>query len=226
MIFRGEYTKLGNIKYISHLDLMRLFSRAFRRARVPVLYSEGFNPHPLFTLGNPLSLGVESESEFLEIEVEEGYAPEDFQQAMNAVLPEGVRILRVYEDFDKRAIQQQIASMEYSFTWEDEEPGNREEDLKNFLSREQIYIRRRRKKGRKKVEVEEDVRDRILSADIKSEDGITVLKAILSSGENNHLRPDHFLQAFFRDSGLNTDPDIVEIRRLKNFTEDGEEFHG
>ncbi|MDO5713641.1 MAG: TIGR03936 family radical SAM-associated protein [Tissierellia bacterium] len=224
MKLRGEFTKLGNIKYISHLDLMRVFSRAFQRGNIPVLYSEGFNPHPLFTLGNPLSLGVESESEFLEIEVEDHLDPKDFKKAMNEVLPEGIRILRVYKNFNPKAIQQQITSMKYTFTWEEE--GHDENGLDHFLNQDEILITRKRKKGRKKIEVEEDVKDRIFKAGLKKNGNQVILWAILSSGENTHLRPDHFLQGYLKSINSTIDPDMVEIKRVKNFTANGEEFHG
>ena len=224
MKLRGEFTKLGIIKYISHLDLMRLFSRAFQRAKVDVLYSEGFNPHPLFTLGNPLSLGVESESEFLEVEVGEDTDPEEFKLALNKVLPEGVKILRVYKDFNPKAIQQQIKSMAYTFTWEEE--NHPVDGMEKFLAQDEILITRKRKKGRKKIDVEENVKDRILQGKVSVNGKQVTMEATLSSGEENHLRPDHFLQSYLKSIHSTIDPDMVEIKRVKNFTENGEEFHG
>lgn len=222
MKIRAEYTKLGQIKFISHLDLLRLFARAFHRGEVPILYSEGFNPHPLFTLGNPLSLGVESESEFLELELPEDYDASLFQDAMNRVLPEGVRIRSVLTEFSPVAIQKRIHSMEYSFTWEGD--GRKvEEVLDRFLREEEIVIHRLRKRGKRKVEVAENAAPLILGGRVE---GDVVLYGHLSSEEGSHLRPDTFLKAFLNYGGFDMDPDLVEIKRVKNYDETGSEFHG
>ena len=71
--FRMCYNKISYGRYISHLDLIRVFERTCRRARIPVLYSEGFNPHPKFSFAPPLTLGFSSESEYLDMEIEENF---------------------------------------------------------------------------------------------------------------------------------------------------------
>ncbi|MDY4561321.1 MAG: TIGR03936 family radical SAM-associated protein, partial [Peptostreptococcus porci] len=75
-IMRIKFTKLGDMKYISHLDVQRLFQRVFRRAEVRLSYSQGFNPHPKMSYGNALALGVESYGEYVDIEIEDDLSPE------------------------------------------------------------------------------------------------------------------------------------------------------
>lgn len=92
---RMLFSKTGRAVWMSHLDLMRLMQRAFRRAGVVLHHSQGFTPHAYVSILLPLSVGMESVCEIMEYELDEPLAitPED----MNAVLPEGVRVLRVYE---------------------------------------------------------------------------------------------------------------------------------
>jgi radical SAM-linked protein len=86
------FSKKNDLKFISHLDLMRLFSRAFRRAGIPVKITEGFNPHPKFSIKRALKLGVESENEEASVVLTQALAPLDFTQRLNNQLPEGIFI--------------------------------------------------------------------------------------------------------------------------------------
>ncbi len=86
------FSKKGDLKFISHLDLMRLFTRAMRRAGIPVKISEGFNPHPKFSITKALKLGVESENEEACIVIKELMEPEFFVKKLNCQLPDGVQV--------------------------------------------------------------------------------------------------------------------------------------
>ena len=88
---RFHFEKRGRAAYLSHLDVMRTFQRAMIRAGVRVRHSEGFNPHPKMSIAMPLQLGCESVCELLDASVLEG--PEDMVSALNAALPEGIRVL-------------------------------------------------------------------------------------------------------------------------------------
>lgn len=83
------------MKYISHLDLMRLFMRAFRRAELPVKMTEGFNPHPKFSIKRALKLGVESDSEEAAVALRERVSNQDFMRKLQQQLPEGIIIKNV-----------------------------------------------------------------------------------------------------------------------------------
>jgi len=86
------FSKTGHMKFISHLDLMRLLTRALRRAGVPVKISEGFNPHPKLSIARAIKLGVESEREEAAILLREPMNAIDFRDRLNSRLPEGIRI--------------------------------------------------------------------------------------------------------------------------------------
>ncbi len=88
----ANYEKGEAVRFISHLDMQRLFQRAFRRARVPLAYSQGFNPHPLLSFASALAVGYTGESEWLDVRLERPMDLNEFQNAVNAVLPDGVYI--------------------------------------------------------------------------------------------------------------------------------------
>ena len=92
---RLRFQKIGDLKFISHLDLMRTMRRAFHRAQIPLAYSCGFNPHPKMTFALPLSLGSESICEYMDITVTEELEYEQIKSRCNAVLPEELQITDV-----------------------------------------------------------------------------------------------------------------------------------
>jgi radical SAM-linked protein len=94
------FTKKGAMRYISHLDLMRLFMRAMRRAELPVKMSEGFSPHPKLSISRALKLGLESEHEEAAVVLKEFILPEEFQSRLQKQLPEGITIKDVKRDFN------------------------------------------------------------------------------------------------------------------------------
>jgi radical SAM-linked protein len=89
------FTKKGLMKYISHLDLMRLFTRAMRRADLPLKMTEGFSPHPKFSIKKALKLGIESENEEASVLLTEKISPLEFRMRLRKQLPEGIEIRNV-----------------------------------------------------------------------------------------------------------------------------------
>lgn len=96
--FTFTFTKKGTMKFISHLDLMRLFMRAVRRARLPVKMTEGFSPHPKFSIKRALKLGVESDNEEATFVLREPVDLFDFKEKLQKQLPEGIYIREVHSE--------------------------------------------------------------------------------------------------------------------------------
>ena len=95
--FYARYRKCGRAKYISHLDMVRVFNRVFRRGNIPVAYSEGFNPHPKISFALPLSVFYESECEIMLFAVSEDVTAEELFNRFKPVMPEGLEIIEVCE---------------------------------------------------------------------------------------------------------------------------------
>lgn len=98
---RALFEKTGNARYISHLDLMRIFQRAFKRAGLPLTHTQGFNPRPSVSIALPMSLGVESRCELLDFELEQPFDCEVIREKLNVSLIDGVQIREIYEQGDK-----------------------------------------------------------------------------------------------------------------------------
>jgi len=94
---RIRFTKTGSMRYLSHLEMINLFTRAVGRGGIPVRFSQGFHPHPKFSFATALSVGVESRAEYLDLEVAEGFGADAVRTSLNAVLPEGMTVLETWE---------------------------------------------------------------------------------------------------------------------------------
>jgi radical SAM-linked protein len=97
MRIKTIFSKTGDMRFISHLDLMRLFQRALRRADLPVTMTKGFSPHLKISILRALKLGIESNSEELTINMRENISPDTVIRALNSSLPDGVRIVEIKE---------------------------------------------------------------------------------------------------------------------------------
>lgn len=96
------FSKKGKMRFISHLDLMRLFTRAMRRAQFPLKMSEGFNPHPRLSFKRALKLGLESENEEGSILLKEPILDDEFKQKLQEQLPQGIEVNYVQRNTDQR----------------------------------------------------------------------------------------------------------------------------
>ena len=152
MADRLLFSKTGRAKYISHLDLMRTFQRAFARAGIQIKHTEGFHPHPFVSIALPLPVGFSSECEALEFGLAGGAAPEEVPGRMNAVLPEGIAVQRcggaVMFAKDLSYVNY-IVTMEY----EDGAPFGAETAIRELLSRESLTATKRSKSGEREVDI-------------------------------------------------------------------------
>lgn len=143
---RALFEKTGNARYISHLDLMRLFQRAFKRAGLPLTHTQGFNPRPSVSIALPLSLGVESRCELLDFDLEVPVDCGEIREKLNASLVEGVYVREVYEQGEKiknLALLQSRLVLEY----DRQIPEEVIEELQNLFSRSELIVEKKGKNG-------------------------------------------------------------------------------
>ncbi len=153
--YRFCFVKEGDAVFISHLDLVRLFTRVFRRARLPLAYSEGFNPHPRMRFGLPLSVGVASTCEYLEADFTAPLDPDTAIAAMNATLPSGMRVTNCMEAGDCSAQLSDIMAADFTVTLPGGIPS--EAQLAAFLARADIVVDKRTKRGTKPTDIRPDI---------------------------------------------------------------------
>jgi len=144
---RALFEKTGNAAYISHLDLMRLFQRSFKRAGLALTHTKGFNPRPSVSLALPLSLGVESHCELLDFDLEgEKVSCIEVKQRLNAMLTDGISILEVY---DTGAKLKELTYLSCVLTMEYDAgiPENAESQLSELFARSDIIMEKKSKNG-------------------------------------------------------------------------------
>ena len=224
MILRAKFNKKNYLRYLGHLDLLRLFQRSFKRADIPVKYSKGFNPHPRFSIACPLPLGIEGEEEYMDIELEEKIENEEFIIRMNAILPKDIQILDSTYPEDKKSISSKLSWALYEIRFDINESLDFEDIntvIADWLKKDEIMISRLRKKGKKKLMREENIRPLIDRIDLmaKIDDEVT-LEAVLGVGENTNLRPIDFVKALNDIEELSMDIDSSTIIRKALYIED------
>ena len=146
---RIRFSRGQEVKFISHLDIMRLWHRALNRAGIALSYSEGFNPHPRMSLAAPLAVGVTSEAELMDVNLAKFASPHFFTAAVSQQLPPGISILQVYMvALTLPSLQSQVRYAEYQVELETEkEQKDVESALDSLLSLEQLPWQHQRDTG-------------------------------------------------------------------------------
>lgn len=196
---RAKFMKTGLLKYISHLDTMRLFRRCFQKAHIPMSMSQGFNPHPKFSMAQALGIGVESYGEYLDLTLDEKIAPEAFKSSLNDILPSGIRVIEAaYLDEKEKPAMSLVCASDYRVSAIYE--GEAEDfvaQLEAYFQQDQILIlQRRKRKGRWEVK-QKDLRKGLLSYEFCGPiQGGYAFSLRLSTGSKENTRIDDFIENF------------------------------
>lgn len=169
---RVKFTKAGNLKFIGHLDVMRYFQKAIRRAEIDIKYSQGYSPHQLISFAAPLGVGLTSDGEYLDMELNSTLSREEMISKMNETMAEDIQVVdfRLLSDDSKNAMSivaaadYQVSLKEgYSFEPVQNEDGssndcslsfeNFMERFQAFVAKEQIVILKKSKKSEKDVDI-------------------------------------------------------------------------
>ncbi|MBU5335244.1 TIGR03936 family radical SAM-associated protein [Intestinibacter bartlettii] len=221
-LIRVKYKKEDEMIFISHLDLQRLLQRAFRRAKINLSYSEGFNPHPKMSYGNALALGVESQGEYVDIEIEDDIEVKEFLERINEQLPEGIKFVKGQEiDPKTPSLSSVIVYGEYIFNIDLESPLSKEyvkSRVLNFIKSKEIIVTKKNKKG-KKVEV--DIRPLIRNFDLVSLDDTKVtFVSTIATGSKANLNINILIPQILDMLGLEMDPREVGVLRRDLYKEE------
>ena len=216
---RLRFSKTGQAKYISHLDTNRVFSRAFARARINLWYTEGFNPRPYMSFSLPLSLGVESLCENVDIRITDDMTDDELKDKVNAVLPVGIRIVDVYDDFMDC---DQICFSDYVYRFEFKDNDGALQKIKAVLASDEIMALKKGKQGRKRVLKETDIKQFISKYNISIRDNNIVLNIRLLAGVKKNLNPTLLFDAIIRL--IDMDYEWKSIARINLLTEDLKQY--
>ena len=216
---RLRFSKTDQAKYISHLDTNRVFSRAFARAKINLWFTEGFNPHPYMSFSLPLSLGVESLCENVDIRINDSISFDELKSRMNASLPMGIRIIDVYEDFMDAS---EIAFSDYVYKFEFSDNNAALEKIKSVLEQEEILAQKKGKKGKRRILKETDIKQFIDKYNISLRDNQIVLNIRLMAGIEKNLNPSLLFDTIIRL--IDMDFEYKSISRIRLLTKDLKEY--
>ena len=221
--YRLTYAKEGRARYISHLDLMRTMQRVIKRARVPIWYTQGFNPHAYLMFPLALPLGTDSKVEILDIALTEDIPFDKVVDMLNSSMPEGLYFVSAARPVMKHT---DIASAEYVIRAELDAPADSLlEKWQEFVSQEEITIEKRTKpkKGRKQGGVKlVDIKPHITVVSAQARENALMLTLRLPAGGEFNLNSSVVTDAFF--AFAQTEPEQICTERTKILAVNGEEF--
>lgn len=217
---RFKFIKRGSLQYISHLDLVRTMHKVIVRAKLPLWYTEGFNPKPKMIFAAPLSIGTESECEYMDLRMNEYIDPAEAMARINANMTSEMQIVEAYYP-DSKFTDLKWMSYRISFT-----PAEIDDKLVQLcnesLSADTVLVLK------KNSDQTMDIRPLIKSATVARVDDSIVVDAVLSADPSRFLNPEYIVKYLKDKCGLLSHPDLTaehyEIMRLKAYFEDMTEF--
>jgi len=239
MKVRMRFSKTGTMKFIGHLDVMRFFQKTFRRAELDMIYSQGFNPHPLLSFASPLGVGLTSDGEYLDIQLHTCDSGAEMLRRINAAMTSDgleqemcVESIRLLPD-DAKTSMALVVAADYRMDLKDgyEKIEDFEERFTEFLKQESIVIRKKTKNG----ETEIDLRPWIYQVDFSAEGfaaktGQNLRKTVaqdyaqdqkiymqVSAGSAVNIRPEQVMEAFLQYIGREYEPYAWQIHRMEMY---------
>ena len=205
------FEKTGNAIWISHLDLMRVFQRSFKRAGLPLTHSRGFNPRPSVSIALPLSVGVESTCELLDFDLD-GYevSCEEMRQRLNETLVSGVRVLEVYEEARKL---KHLAYLDCVLTLEYDNGAPDAEAVAELFRRETLFVE---KKTKSNGIQDQDILPMIRSMKVEQTEPRTLTISARVCCQNPTLNLMQMVAAIERHAP-ELKPDFAKCRRVEVF---------
>lgn len=209
MYVRLKFKKEGPIKFIGHLDLMRTFQKLFRRAELPMAYSEGFNPHPIFSFATALAVGVSSEGEYLDLRLAKPMLIETLVEKLNEHAPQGIVFIKgaIMDDKTPKAMGI-IAAAKYQITCH--ETMFNQESIHSLLEAKEVLIEKTSKKGKN---IEFDIRPGIYNLQILG----NVLTMTIATGSDYNIRPEMLLEVLCNKANMTYDRGNYYFHRLELF---------
>lgn len=211
-----KFTKESNIKFISHLDLMRTIQKIIRRADLPMEYSKGFNPHMAMSIAQPLSVGVYSSGEYMDIVLVEEMDEAEIIERLNAKSASGIKFIsatKIINVENEKKVPQGMALIDacrYIIKVPYENTSNLERELEELLSTEDWTTIKKSKKGEREVNIKPLVFE--LKYWIKDDNSL-MLNVLLASGSREHLAAD-LLVSYIQEKTSNSNKDaFVDIHR-------------
>lgn len=193
-----EFSKSEDVKYVSHLDVIRMFNRTMRRCDLPMSYSQGFNPHSLMTFAHPLGVGISSTCELVKIAFETEI--ENLAEILNTGFPPGFRALN-YAVSEEKSPFKGLKYADYTIKI----TGKIADNIEDVLKRSEIIMEKKTKSGIKETDIKPYIKSYKI---LEKTSGVFAIDAILKCGEEN-LKPELLINALETYSETETDDFFV-----------------
>lgn len=197
MMIRFSYSVLGPVKFLSHLDLLKYFCKAVKRASIPIAYSEGFNPHPRIAFGPPRGVAIAGLNEYCDIKLKTPMTAAEFTEKFNAALPKGIEITGAREIIGKaKPLQAVINRAVYEAELTGADFAAMPKRVQDLLAAENVeFLRHNPKKGDKIINLRGGIEE--LAWEITPEGG--KLQMTLIFGEGGSVKPTEVVQYLTAD---------------------------
>lgn len=226
MKIRIKFRKWGVMKFIGHLDMMRYFQKAVRRANIDIKYSEGYSPHQIMSFAAPLGVGITSDGEYFDIEVESTRSSKESIEAFNATMVDGVEVVSYVKlpDHAKTAMSI-VAAADYQLSYKEgyEIPYNtakwREVIMREFVEAESFNIIKKTKKSEREV----DLKPLVYEIRVDEVDGAPEFFLKVSTGSVDNIKPELVLASLYERCHLIYDENAIQIHRCEVYARDEQE---
>ena len=220
---RIKFVKVGDLQYISHLDLQRTFNRILVRSGLPVWYSKGFNPHVKLVFSTPLSVGTQSVCEYLDLRLDRELPCEEIKRLLNAELTDQMYVTEVY--IPNTAFSD-IAFCEYEYEISTTGASSAlAAEIEKMLTTSPVNLIKKTKSGEREIDIVEMIKS--VKAEYSSESDTVKMRAVLSAGAENFLNPEMLMTAIKARFGILTE-DLssgwYSITRVASLTKDLKNF--
>lgn len=213
---RVKFRKFGSLRFIGHLDVMRFFQKAIRRAEIDVAYTGGFSPHQIMSFASPLSIGLESNGEYMDIEVNSLISTEDIKERLNRASVPGMEIISV-KMLPKEAgnAMASVAAAGYDVSFR----GGRKPDVnftalvEAYLSQDKILMQKETKKGQKVLDLKEGIYE------LRWEDDH--FEMLIDASSAGNIKPIYIIETLFSQNGLTLTENSLFITRQETYTNVG-----
>ena len=202
------------MKFIGHLDIMRYFQKAIRRAEIPIAFTSGYSPHMIMSFANPLGVGLTSDGEYFDIELTESIASKEAVRRLNEQMVDGMEIVSFVQipDDKKSKGMSIVAGADYlSSVKNGSLPEDLAEKLEAFYAQNEICVVKKTKKSEKEV----DIRPMIYKLECR--DGKIYM--LVAAGSVQNLKPELVTEAFVRYLGMDAEEVTFTHHRLETFAE-------
>ena len=226
MKIRIKFRKWGSMKFIGHLDMMRYFQKAIRRANIDICYSEGFSPHQIMSFAAPLGVGITSDGEYFDIEVNSSFSTAEALERLNATMVEGVEVtgyvrlpdnaktaMAIVAAADYRlSVKEGYSSPLSAAEWADR--------IKEYFTDAKSFVI---VKQTKKSEREVDLKPLVYAFEVKEDELGPVFFLKVSTGSIDNIKPELVLASLYEKCGLKLDENAIQIHRLEVYAKNEQE---